>query len=273
MVSQQLIEQWREKLAVWQQRLDEGRPRPWMARAYVRVLRFLLAQYATAASSAPPLTMSDSASTEQRESAHSTSKAVHLAVADPLSGKPPRTGEDIRSVLQAVRAQVPRAAPGPLVDGLSPDDPILLAEFYSLPEVERLVGMLGAESIEWRTQRFRRKVQVFARQADLERAKPIVARHAVDAYDSPKWRIEFVRRYAQRVAAWIVLPAFFFLFLVLPLFAGYVSAGGGLSDHSWPALLFAIALVGALASVPCGWLLGYSSGFIASRKVRRKPRR
>jgi hypothetical protein len=53
-VSHQLIDQWRVRLADWQRRLDEGRPRPWLARAYVRVLSYLLAQYGRASEDEEP---------------------------------------------------------------------------------------------------------------------------------------------------------------------------------------------------------------------------
>lgn len=259
-------------LAVWQQRLDEGQPRPWLARAYVRVLRYLLAQYGTVPDSAAPQVESGgSKSANDRETVEPSTNPVHLAVAA-LSGKPPRTGDEIRSVLQAVRNHVPRAVPGPLVDGLSPDDQILVAEFYSLSEVERLVGMLEAENIGWQSKRFRRIVQVSVCRADLDRAKPIVARHAINVLDNPKWRLEFVHRRAQRVAAAVIISACLSLFISTLIFIGYASAGGDLGDDHWAALLFVMAYAGLFGSVLCGLLLGYGLGFLASHNVRRKWR-
>jgi hypothetical protein len=133
--------------------------------------------------------------------------------------------------------------------------------------------MLEADNIDWQTQRFRRMVQLSVRRASLDRAKPIVARHAIDVWDNPKCRLEFVHRRAQRVATWVALPATFFLFIATPLTAAYVFAGGTLAGNQWPVLLYATAFVNLFASILCGWLVGYGLGFVTSHNVRRKSQR
>jgi hypothetical protein len=259
MVSQQLVTQWRARLADWQQRLDEGRPRPWIARAYVRVLSYLLAQYASQAVTESPVGAASERSTMKSQA----------AVPD-LSGKAPRTQTQIRSVLEAVQANVPQAEPGPLIDGLSPDDPIVVAAFYSVPEVERLVWMLADEGIEWQAERFRRKVQISVRRADLERTKPIVELHALGAHDSSRWRSQFVGRYAWQVARIVALPGAIFLIAATFPFAEFVLAGGMAMDAAWPIAMYLTALATISVLLVFGLLLGISVGVFRSRSVRRK---
>jgi hypothetical protein len=182
MVSQQLVEQWRVRLAAWQQRLDEGRPRPWLARAYARVLSYLLAQYAPQANA--------EATPETEPPPERPSMKFVLAVSE-LSGKAPRTQTEIRSVLEALQSNVPRAEPGPLVDGLQSDDPIVVAAFYRSALASGLKAMLDRERIDSHSKRFRRQTQVIVRAADLDRAKPIVPNHASAARDSPRWQSEY----------------------------------------------------------------------------------
>ncbi|HEV3344207.1 MAG TPA: hypothetical protein VG125_27775, partial [Pirellulales bacterium] len=158
MVSHQLVEQWRVRLAAWQQRLDEGRPRPWLARAYVRVLSYLLSQYTAQADSEPPLETIETAQPLDADLTPARS-AMKLQVAAPdLSGKAPRTATTIRSVLETVQENVPQAQQGPLIGGLRPDDPIMVTAFYSLVEISRLLRMLEAEGIGWQTLCSGRKV-------------------------------------------------------------------------------------------------------------------
>lgn len=183
MVSQQLAQHWRIRLAEWQQRLEQGRPRPWLARAYVRVLSFLLKQYAGDSSSEPLAERTDEDPFEVDRS------PMHFFAAGPDDqGKPPRSGESIRSVLEAVKAKVPQVEHGPLAGGLHADDPIVLASFYRRGLAAGLVQDLQKEGIDAQSAFFRRQSQVIVRAGDLQRAKPIVAMHASFARDSSRWR-------------------------------------------------------------------------------------
>lgn len=191
MVSQQLVDQWRAKLAGWQQRLDEGRPRPWLARAYVRVLRFLLAQYGQ---------HSEGESLAEVQQAPELPRTKLAMAATDLSGKPPRTGADIRSVLQAVQANVPQVQAGPLVDGLPPSETIAVAAFYSSFATERLIELLARSGIDGQIKPLGKQFQVFVQAEDLDRAQVLVRSHAKSAADSSLYRRQFAREWSLKGA-------------------------------------------------------------------------
>jgi hypothetical protein len=150
MVSRQLVDGWRTRLAEWQRRLDEGRPRPWVARAYVRILSYLLAQYGrqSEADAPPDAATSESPSTNQR------SVIVLREDAFDHSGKPPRTDWQIRSVLVSVQVAVPPIGPGPYIDGLPVDErrAVMGQHPFSTP----LVQGRPADGMTPRLRRFRR---------------------------------------------------------------------------------------------------------------------
>ena len=191
MVNQQIVEQWRRRLAAWQQRLDEGRPRPWLARAYVRVLSYLLAQYAPQADPEAPLETIAAASQTEAATMPERSMMKFEAATPDLTGKPPRTRGDIRSVLEAVKVKVPHVQQGPLADGLHPDDPIVVAAFYGPHLASGLQTMLAIEGIESNSKRFRRQTQVIVRAGDLARAQSVLASRRVVARDTPRYRREY----------------------------------------------------------------------------------
>jgi hypothetical protein len=270
MVSQQLVEQWRARLAFWQQRLDEGRSRPWLARAYVRVLSFLLAQYASHSDASLGRTESGALAEAMPKLDQPTRKLV--SATPDFSGKPPRSREDIRLVLEAVKAQVPHVEQGPLADGLKPDDPIVVAAFYSPIEVERLLKMFGPEHIGWQIQRFRRQVQIAVRMADLEQARPIVARHAVDAHDSARWRFKAVTHSSWRgFRVGTVVALAVVSISILPLIAYLMGNGNSQRDSCLLAVVIALCVLSVLAH--CGFLVGLFVGVISSRhRLNRKWR-
>jgi hypothetical protein len=193
MVSQQLVEQWRVRLAAWQQRLDEDRPRPWLARAYVRVLKFLLAQYSAGDDETNRIATRLSESVADAAAPRDRSAMRFEAVSPELAGKPPRSREDIRSALESVKAKVPQVEQGPLADGLQPDDPIVVAVFYHPRLASGLRAQLKAEGIESRSKLFRRQTQVVVRAGDHERARPIVASHAAVARDRLRPPVQYAR--------------------------------------------------------------------------------
>lgn len=256
MVSQHLVEQWRTRLADWQRRLDEDRPRPWLARAYVRVLSFLLAQYGTAGAGRAETAQADTV--KDSEAADGSSRMKFSVRVAELAGKPPKSGTQIRSVLEAVQANVPHPAEGPRIAGALPGDPIVVAAFYNLREVGRLVRTLEAEGIEWRTQSFRRQLQVVVRMSDLDRAKPIVARHAVDAHDS-KASAASGARIGFRVGLCLTI-------VLLPLLVAFMIASGSSRRAVGAAGLMALFVITMLAA--CGYHLGQLRGAIISRQGR-----
>ena len=197
MVNQQLVEQWRRRLADWQRRLDEGRPRPWLARAYVRVLSFLLAQYGAPAVADPPADTADAA-VEAKPAVSGDSSTMKRSVAVPeLDGKPPKTGMQIRSVLEAVQANVPHAEQGSRMTGLRPDDAIVVASFYNTRLALDLQTILAKAEIKCRLQRLGQQMQVVIPACDRDRAKPIVADHAAVNRDSSQYRREYARAWSQ----------------------------------------------------------------------------
>lgn len=236
MVSQQLVEQWRVRLAAWQQRLNEGRPRPWLARAYVRVLKFLLAQYGAGGDWSEPARTNLAEHVADAEAPRDRSAMRFEAVSPQLSGKPPRSAGDIRSVLEVVKTKVPQAEQGPLAGGLHSDDPIVVAAYYHPGVAAQLKEQLKAAGIESRSKRFRRQTQVSVRAADLERAKPIAAWHAADGRDSSAWRVQY--------SQWVAI-----ICGVLGILLGFVVA----------ALSF-----GANDFVPAGFVFGLVFGVLLS---------
>lgn len=192
MVSQQLFEQWRVRLAEWQQRLDQGRPRPWLARAYVRVLSFLLKQYVPCESTPEPL----AAHANDDRLDRNRSAMRFLAATPDIAGKPPRSRDDIRSVLEAVKAKAPRVEPGPLTSGLGTADPIVMASFYHPGLAAGVRQDLQAAGIAAELKSFRRQTQVIVRAGDLERASAMVATHPAFRRDSSRSRVQYAALFA-----------------------------------------------------------------------------
>lgn len=247
MVSQQLVEQWRFRLAEWQQRLDQGRPRPWLARAYVRVLSFLLKQYMPDENATAPTTARTSEDTFERD--HS---AMPLVVAAPeISGKPPRSRDAIRSVLEAVKAKAPHVERGPLTGGLQADDPIVVAAFYHPGLAVGLKQNLQTAGIEAQRKRFRRQTQIIIRAGDLERAGPIVAAHARVCRDSSRSRKPYTTLFSSAGGlAGAVLGSATGMIVV-----------GCMAGDAGRALLVALAVTVVLA--PALWFIGLVIGTIA----------
>ena len=251
MVSQQLVEQWRTRLAAWQQRLDEGRPQPWLARAYVRVLSYLLAQYAGQAD--------DQVSQEFDEPARS---AEVTAVALEPSGKPARTGQEIRSVLESVARRVPSVTQGPYVDGLRPDDPIVVAAYYSARLASDLREILHREGIESQAKPFRRQTQIIVKVSDLERAKPIAASHAKESCDSSLLRRQFDEEWSRKgslTGLCIAAPIAFAASMAL------VVAGNDSDKDGLACAAFVISYVCFVLLTLLGWVIGLLIGTIADK--------
>lgn len=246
MVSPELVEQWRVRLAEWQERLALGRPRPWLANAYGRVLSFLLKQYTSGDHPAPPPAPPPAAA----DAPPSYRPAMPLIVAaGDVSGKPPRGGDDIRSVLKAVKANSPQVEPGPLAAGLPADDPIVVASFYHPGLAASLEHDLLAAGINARRQRFRRQTQVVVRAGDLEHARRVVAAQAKFGRDS----IRFRRQYA-----FVFSKAGGKLGAAVGLFVG--AFAGCVADDVSVFLLTTLGV--ASVAVPVLWVLGLVAGTI-----------
>ena len=273
---ERIVAAWQARLAYWQARIQTDRPlRPWLARAYVRVLSFMLARYGSQqedASREPESSERDLAA-DRSDSRDSRMPFYQASAAG--WGKPARSGSEIRGVLELVRQNQPaRERVGPLAHGLAQDEWIALAAFYDPAETERLEEMLKHVQIEVRTQRMRRLTQTLVRVADRDRAKPIVAEHARGACDTVLWRQQRAGPWAQRFArwnpiawreqsaiAWMRAGGVCGAALGANLFAISVRVAAG-APLDLPAFLFA-ALFGAMLGYLAGSALGFLSGKIA----------
>lgn len=249
---ERIIEVWRAKLAFWRERLESRRP--WVARAYVRVLSFLLSRYApqreTPADDATDV--GDDLPAEEPDVDRSR-MAFYQAPAVG-EGKPARTGDAIRGVLDTVRQnQPPREPVGPLALGLPSEDWIALASLHDKKQVERLRRMLEEAGIATRVERARRMQIVLVRAADKDRAKPIVVKHAVDCSYVP-------RRKTQHAIVWAQVGAWCGLFLGCVMFGAWLAvAGVGVRD---PRMFPIIVLFGGALGLLCGASLGFLAGKI-----------
>jgi len=161
---QTLIDEWRMKLAEWHDRLELSSRRPWLARLYVRLYTYLVERYGQDEGTPVPTVPADEES------------SMPFFAAKPIEGgRPPRSADHIRAVLDAVHENIPaRAEAGPLAAGLPPDSLIAVAAFYDPREVRRLRSTLKKVDIESETQRLRKQTQVLVRVADMYRSRPIV---------------------------------------------------------------------------------------------------
>src|SRR5262245_36666618 len=140
---QQLVDEWRDRLAGCQSQVADssrsvqqvnGWRRPiltwsWVRRIYARVLAFLITRYETSDVNVPPLPPK--------------SRMPFVDVSSPGPGKPPRSGETIRSTLDSVHAaNAPGVAEGTLIHGLTPDQPIIAGLFYERSIAKSFRGVL-----------------------------------------------------------------------------------------------------------------------------------
>ncbi len=200
---QTLVDEWRMRLAEWRERLAGGSRRPWLAKLYIRLYTYLVQRYGDSDADSPlPTLPADEES------------SMPFFVADPIEGgRPPRSAERIRPVLDAVHESNPgHDEAGPLADGLAPDSMIAVAAFYDRREVARLQRMLKKEGIESETRPLRKQTQVIIRLADLRRSRPIVDSHAFTSRDSSARR-------RTRVSRWAVFGG------LIGFLAGFVAVG------------------------------------------------
>jgi hypothetical protein len=221
---------------------------------YVRVLSFLLARYASDGDrdSAPA---AGGGSLLGEEPAESGSRMPFYQAPATGGGRPPRSGAEIRGVLETVREQQPpRERGGPLVEGLAPDDWIALTAFYDPAEIARLRQMLAESGIPVRVERSRRMLQASVRVADIQRARPIVLEHGREARDSSRRRKPHARAWAQIGA--LCGFAFGANFMVLALWAAGMAPAGA-AECLW------LGLFGGMLGLLSGQAIGFLAGTIA----------
>lgn len=191
---------WRAKLAFWRERLDSRRP--WVAKAYVRVLSFLLSRYASGEELSSDSAVSADANAPGEEPDGGHSRMTYYQAPTVGAGKPARSGDAIRGVLDTVRqSQPPREPAGPLAGGLPSEAWIGLASLRDKKQVERLRRLLAEAGMATRVERRGRLRSVLVQAADKDRAKPIVVRHAVDCSYVPRRKTQYAIVCAQ-IGAW-----------------------------------------------------------------------
>jgi hypothetical protein len=170
-------------------------------------------------------------------------------------GKPARTGDAIRGVLEGVsKLQPQRELTGPLVQGLGGDDWIAVAAFYDEKETERLRSMLEAAQIAVRVERDRRMRKALVRAADKELAKAIVLEHAADCRDSSGRRKQYAESWMRAGGACgAVLGGLFFA-------VGSWIAGMAPGD---PRAYLFLGLFGGMLGLYAGMAVGFFAGTIA----------
>lgn len=250
---ERVVRSWRSRLAYWRVRL--GGRQPWRARAYVRVLSYLLARYAPEWKVTGGKSSVSDGDSLAEDGATDRSRMAFYQASALNEGKPPRTGDAIRGVLETVRKQQPqRNLAGPLVQGLPGDEWIAVAAFYDRAELERLRWMLESADIAVRVERARRMRKALVRVADKERAKPIVLEHASDCRDSS------LRR-KQHAVAWSQIGgACGFLLGGIAVVAGVHAAAIAPGDRAYD--LFA-GLIGGMLGSFAGLAVGFIAGTIA----------
>lgn len=248
-----VVRSWRSRLAYWRERL--GGRQPWRARAYVRVLSYLLARYAPEWKLTGGKSSLSDADSLAEDGATDRSRMTFYQAPALGEGKPPRTGDAIRSVLETVRKLQPqRNLAGPLVQGLPPEEWIAVAAFYDRAELERLRWMLESGGIAVRFERARRMRKALVRVADKERAKPIVLKHASDCRESSRGRKQYAAAWAQLGAACgFILGG---IAVVAAVHAAAIAPGDRTYD------LFA-GLIGGMLGSFAGLAVGFIAGTIA----------
>jgi hypothetical protein len=129
MTSQRSItDEWRARLAEYERELNDPiGSRSWLVRAYVKGLRFLLSFYRDQDQAASPI-------------AHpqSSARAMKSWVAEPIGpGKPARSTESVRHTIDSIHeANAPGVNSGPLIDGLRPNDLVVVAQFTNWEELD-----------------------------------------------------------------------------------------------------------------------------------------
>lgn len=249
---ERVIGVWRARLVYWRERLDSRRP--WVAKAYVRVLSFLLSRYASGEelSSDSAVSADKNAPGEEPDGGHS--RMTYYQAPTVGAGKPARSGDAIRGVLDTVRqSQPPREPAGPLAGGLPSEAWIGLASLRDKKQVERLRRLLAEAGMATRVERRGRLRSVLVQAVDKDRAKPIVVRHAVDCSYVPRRKTQYAIVSAQ-IGAWC------------GLFLGWVLFGAWLLNtdvavpgpHGVPMII----LVGGMMGLLCGAALGFLFGKI-----------
>lgn len=134
----ELIAQWRQKLADARQAASSDPRRAWLSAMRVRLYRFLLSCYGASPWNTNP----------RPQKSEPNAALTHVPDAGELSGKPPKSIGQIQSVLKSVaNAQDHAPQPGPLVHGLEPDSWVVVAAASSKSDIAAIVRELTRRGI------------------------------------------------------------------------------------------------------------------------------
>ena len=167
---EELIAQWRQKLADARQAASSDPRRAWLAQMRVRLYRFLLSCYAGSSWSTTPRRPTPQVSTESPDEA-----VFDTPDSAELRGKPPKSLGQIQSVLKSVaNAQEHAPEPGPLVHGLEPDSWVVVAATSRMKKLNEITHALSRARCESRALVRGNKTVVEVRAADRHAAMAIV---------------------------------------------------------------------------------------------------
>jgi hypothetical protein len=223
----ELIAEWRSRLDDCERQLDEPDPAgelrwTWLRRMYAQVLRYLIARYED-----------EDAAGEVDVSASAGSRMSFHEAGDVGPGKPARSPETIRGVLDTIHANVPGMPAGSYCCGR--DDPIVVESFYDgqgAEQARRLLKSRGLANV--RLTREGRVRQLWTTRADFEVAQAILSKHG------------FPKRRVFQQARGSMIPAGMLLGLIAGAFLAVSLEVVGIER---PALVVAAALSGMAIGV------------------------
>jgi hypothetical protein len=261
-----MIDQWRTRLTEYERELNDPAGSPsWLVSAYANVLRFLLAFYGD----------SDAATSELIERQETIAVDASLPSTAALyesggigAGKPAKDISTIRATLATVhKSQGVSRSPGPLHEGLRPDDPVCVLSHYSPDEAQAVRDLLHEAGIKARVYRSRQLYQVHVPASARECAKELLAENAIESRIQTPPRIldpvdakELVEMgLCNSVVIWFVAAVIFVAEWHVPSFVP-------LENRKW-------MLVGELLFAAIACLVGGLSIGIAFERRRRENER
>jgi hypothetical protein len=208
---QELVADWRKRLAAAESMSEAPSQRlSWLIRVRLRLYRFLLSLYGDGDWSRTP-------GTDAGQSADSHKRGVvfHSASVLPLDGKPARSGDKIRAVLEAVASHQDHALPvGPLVNGLPADYWSVVAARSDGIDTEKCRRLLISRGLTPRVTPLRRDRVIEVPAGQHSEASAIIAAHREELLRPPP--VIVVRRPVPRHWQLIGIAVLLFL-LSLPL--------------------------------------------------------
>ncbi len=257
---EQLIRDWRDRLAQSEAELECGSPnRRWVKRIYVRLYRFLLAIYGRG-----DWTADDAlSSTDGTDMPDDDSHQSHMELIDlrtEIGGTPPKSVARIRQTLKTVHAAAePTEQFGPHAKGLQPEDWIVAASQRDGVMLQRFAEALYLAGVPCRRRRLGRDTVVEVRLIHEEAALDLLKNLGNSVRESPQQRRSRRERGSRRVTG-VIMGSF--LGMALPVF-GFIQYQDYRAAHLSDYLLL-MMLIGMLVGGAFGGLMG--SNWLRRRK-------